>query len=67
MFLIIDHRYGIDNHVFIARDPRKEGYEGDVTENANLIYKWDYIHSWPYGEPSPSPRLGRDPQNPNRV
>lgn len=65
MFLIKYRRYGMDNYVFIERDPRTEGYQGEIVDDdVSLVYKWDHIHAWPYGQHAPSPRLGRDPKNP---
>jgi hypothetical protein len=64
MFLVKDRRLGMDNYVFVATDPRKDGFAGDVTEGATLDYDMNRIHIWPYGEASPQPQLGLDPANP---
>ncbi|MDB5307597.1 MAG: hypothetical protein JWO38_1799 [Gemmataceae bacterium] len=66
MYLIIDHRLGLRNFVFILTDPRKEGYKGDVDEGVSLDYDVLAIPTWPDGEQRPEPNLGRDPTNPKR-
>lgn len=63
MFLLKDRRLGMDHFVFISTDPRPEGCRGEVTEGVELNYNMNAIHEWPYGEPSPRPQLGRDPNN----
>jgi hypothetical protein len=64
MFLVKDRRLGLDNYVFTHKDPRTEGYKGDVIEGVTLEYDMNAIHLWPDGQRSPNPQLGRDPNNP---
>ena len=66
MFLVKDRRLGMDNYVFTQTDPRAEGYKGEVIEGVTLEYDMNDIHSWPDGQPSPKPQLGRDPKNAKR-
>lgn len=64
MFLVEDRRPGLPNFVFLARDPRKDGYKGKVIDDVELDYDLLAISQWPDGAPCPDPQLGRDPANP---
>ncbi len=66
MFLVKNRRLGRDNFVFTQKDPRTDGYIGDVIEDVTLDYDMNAVYSWREGEASPNPQLGRDPQNRKR-
>jgi hypothetical protein len=54
MFYVHDQSCGL--HVFTVEDPRSEGYEGEVRENAQLNFD-PRLHEWPYGAERPQPVL----------
>ncbi len=64
MFLAKDRRFGVEQYVFTQIDPRKDGFEGEVTDGVELDYESGDIYSWPDGEDRPNLVLGRDPVNP---
>lgn len=63
MFLAKEHRLGFDSFIFTVVDPRLDGFDGEVKEDVQLDYYMHHVHSWPSGEPTPSPQLGIDPNN----
>ncbi len=48
-------------NVFTWKNPRSDGFAGDVEEDVWLDYDMEHVHSWPTGTPRPEPCLGRSP------
>ena len=61
--MVKDRRLGMDRYIFTWKDPRDDGYDGDVIEGVDLKYDLIEVHRWPEGQPRPDPQLGRDPSN----
>ena len=67
MFLVKDKAYGTTYLVFVHKDPRRNGFQGEVIEDVDLDYDVEAIHRWPEGGRRPGvPCVGQDPENPKR-
>jgi hypothetical protein len=66
MFLVEDRRPGATFLVFMWKDPREDGYKGDVAEDVHLDYDMPAVHSWPDGEDSPEACVGRSVEDPKQ-
>ena len=66
LFYLLDPQPdGSVNHVFLLKDPRKQGYLGEVQEGATLDYDMNHVHSWPSGSEMSSPCLAQDSNRPS--
>jgi hypothetical protein len=50
-------------HIFLVEDPRNDGFQGDVQENATFSAPED-LHDWPDGADRSMPCLGRSAVDP---
>src|SRR5438552_3032243 len=66
MFLVEDNRDGATYVVFTWKNPRKDGYAGNVTEGVGLDYDMEEVHSWADGEDCPEAVVGRANDDPKR-
>ena len=66
MFLVKDTLYGTTYLVFTWKDPRQDGFTGQVDEDVELDYDMEAVHRWPEGGKRPAKCTGRDPNNPKR-
>lgn len=64
MYLVKDEPNGTTCLVFTWKDPRLDGYTGDVVENVNLEYDMTEVHAWPNGAPRPEVCVGHDRSDP---
>lgn len=65
MFLVKDERHGATYLVFTVDNPQREGYQGQITEEVNLDYDMEAVHTWPHGKKRPEVCVGRDPNDPH--
>lgn len=65
MYLVKDSRHGATYLVFTWRDPREDGYKGDVLEGVSLDFDELALSLWPDGAARPERCVGRAPNNPN--
>lgn len=63
MFLVRHYYYGVVNLVFTWRDPRADGYQGEVIEVEELDYNMEQVHAWPDGAKPPEACVGRKPDS----
>jgi hypothetical protein len=61
VYLVEDPRDGAPRLVFAWRDPRNDGYSGNLTEGVSLDYDMEQVHRWPDGDPQPEAVVGRAP------
>jgi len=63
MFRVEDKPFGTIWQVFTQRDPRTEGYVGELECDVTLEYDMPAVHAWPDGAVAPEPCLGRAPDD----
>ncbi|MBI1915187.1 MAG: hypothetical protein HYS12_10680 [Planctomycetes bacterium] len=64
MFLVEDQRFGTTHLIFTWKNPRQDGYTGNVIDDVGLDYNMEEVHSWPDGHDRPEVCVGRAPDNP---
>jgi hypothetical protein len=63
MFLVKDDRFQPPNLVFVERDPRDDGYTGEIVDDVSLDYDELKVHRWDDGQRRPEACVGIAPDN----
>ena len=64
MFLVKVDDDQIHHLVFTWKNPKLDGYEGDVVPNVDLDYDMEAVHTWSAGAAKPEACVGTHPDNP---